>query len=99
VRDDEQLGGWPAVVNRIVRGDRPRQAQVVLGATPLLLLEFGLNPGALTMSVDKLARCRREHPEVPLDVWHRLPALIANPFGGLSIGQTRWIGRDSSAGN
>ena len=75
-----QLGGWPAVVDRIVRGDRPRQPLVVLGPTPVLLIGFGLNPGALTMSAEKLARCRREHPEVKLDVWHRLPQLIDDPL-------------------
>ncbi|MEQ1496016.1 MAG: hypothetical protein ABL912_09710 [Novosphingobium sp.] len=80
MRDDDQLGGWPAVVNRIVRGDRPSQPRVVLGPTPSILLELGLNSGALTMSAEKLARCRREHSEVALDVWHRLPQLIANPL-------------------
>ena len=80
MRDDAQLGGWSAVVDRIVRGDRPRQPLVVLGPTPALLISFGLNSGALTMSAEKLARCRRDHPEVSLDVWHRLPQLIADPL-------------------
>jgi hypothetical protein len=80
MRDDDQLGGWPAVVNRIVRGDRPRQPLVVLGPTPSILIGLGLNSGALIMSAEKLARCRREHSEVALEVWHRLPQLIANPL-------------------
>ena len=80
MEDDDQLGGWSSVVNRIVRGDRPKQPRVVLGATPLLLQSFGLNSGALTMSAEKLARCRREHPEVALNVWHRLPKLFDDPL-------------------
>jgi len=79
LRGDEFLGGWAAVVNRIVRGESPGRPRVILGPTPDLLQAHGLNSGGLTMAVAKIALCRRIHPEVPLQVWYDLPELLAEP--------------------
>jgi Phage MuF-C-terminal domain len=45
-----------------------------------LLKRFGLPAASLRMTVAKVARCRRDHPEVPLDIWHRLPELLEDPL-------------------
>jgi Phage MuF-C-terminal domain len=80
VKDDELLAGWAAVVNRIIRGEALNRPTVVVGPTPELLRRFGLPAASLRMTVAKLARCRRDHPEVQLDVWHRLPKLLEAPL-------------------
>ncbi len=80
MREDELIFGWSSAVDKVVRGERFRRPLLVLGPTPEILREHGLNSGSLAMMVAKLATCRREHPEVPLSVWRDLPALIANPL-------------------
>jgi Phage MuF-C-terminal domain len=80
VKDDEPLFGWASAVNMVIRGERPDRPSLIVGPTPLLLSSFGLGTGALTFSVDKIARCRREHSEVPLEVWYDLPELLNDPL-------------------
>ena len=80
VDENALLGGWSNVVNRIVRGDQLRRQMVVVGPTPEILCQYGLSAGNLSMTVAKVATCRREHPEVPLQVWHVLPSLLADPL-------------------
>ena len=80
LRDDDLLSGWAAVVDKIVRGDKLNRPTVMVGPTPDLLREFGLSAASLSMTVAKVARCRRDHPEVPLAVWHELPGLLADPL-------------------
>ena len=74
------LNGWAAAVARVVRGDLFYRPQIFVGPTPSILKDAGLNSGALAIMVAKIARCRREHPEVPLQVWYDLPALLAKPM-------------------
>jgi hypothetical protein len=80
VKDDEPLFGWASAVNMVIRGERPDRPLLIVGPTPSALNSFGLGTGALTFSVDKIARCRREHPEVSLEVWHKLPELLNEPL-------------------
>jgi hypothetical protein len=80
LRDDDLTSGWAAIVDKIVRGDKLNRPMVVVGPTPELLRNFGLPSASLTMTVAKVARCRREHPEVPLEVWYALPTLLENPL-------------------
>ena len=80
MRDDDLTSGWAAVVDKIVRGEKLNRPMVVVGPTPELLRKFGLRSASLTMTVAKVARCRREHPEVPLAVWHSLPNLLEDPL-------------------
>lgn len=80
LEDDDLLAGWSAVVDRIIRGDRLRRPTVVVGSTPPLLMRHGLRAASMTMTVAKVARCRREHPEVPLIVWRQLPRLLEDPL-------------------
>ncbi len=80
MKDDLPLFGWASAVDKILRGDLLNRPMVVVGPTPELLKAYGLSFGSLTMTVAKVARCRREHPEVPLHVWHDLPNLLSNPL-------------------
>jgi Phage MuF-C-terminal domain len=80
VKEDELLAGWATIVDRIIRGEALDRPTVVVGPTPELLKRFGLPAASLRMTVAKVARCRRDHPEVQLDVWHRLPELLEDPL-------------------
>jgi Phage MuF-C-terminal domain len=80
LRDDDLLAGWAAVVDKIIRGEELNRPTVTVGPTPDLLRKFGLSASSLSMTVAKVARCRRKHPEVPLAVWHDLPNLLADPL-------------------
>ncbi|WP_375403491.1 hypothetical protein [uncultured Sphingomonas sp.] len=78
--DDRLLTSWARVIDAIFRGERPRQSMVLLGPTPPLLQQLGLRPVDLAMAAGKIAQCRRDHPEVPLSVWHDLPRLVGKPI-------------------
>lgn len=80
IDDGNPAHGWALVVNKVVRGDRFARPQVIVGPTPDVLKRHGLNAGALTMMVAKLARCRREHSEVSLATLQSLPRLLENPL-------------------
>ena len=71
---------WIRAVNAVIRGEAANYRFVRLGPTPTAFQKFGLLPVDLAMSAAKLARVRREHPELSLDVLHRLPELICNPL-------------------
>lgn len=77
--DDALLTGWAGIVDAIVRGDRIDRSLVTLGPTPPLLQGLGLAPADLAMVPAKVARARREHPQVTLDTWRRLPKLLSQP--------------------
>jgi hypothetical protein len=70
---------WARAVDAIIRGESGRFRRVRLGPTPTVLKQFGLVPADLTMSAAKIATARRDHPEVSLDTWHNLPALLNEP--------------------
>ena len=72
--------GWAAAIDKIVRGDRFGRPLAIVCPTPAVLTSAGLSAGPLTMSVGKIARCRREHPDVSLQVWYDLPDLLADPL-------------------
>ena len=80
MKDNEPLFGWASAVNMVIRGEPPDRPSLIVGPTSSLLSSFGLGTGALTFSVDKIARCRRDHSEVPLDVWYDLPDLLNDPL-------------------
>ena len=81
MRDDDALPTrWAGIVDALVRGDRLRRPLVTLGPTPRLLQELGLAPADLAMVPAKIVRARREHPEVALDSWRRLPLLLERPL-------------------
>jgi Phage MuF-C-terminal domain len=80
VRDSEPLFGWASAVDLVIRGEIPDRPIFIVGPSPARFAEFGLRTGALTFSVEKMARCRREHPEVPLAVWYDLPNLLREPL-------------------
>lgn len=73
-----KISQWAAQVDRIIRGDKA-PALVSMGDTPLVLQAVGLPAGPLQMTRAKLAKARREHPEVSLDTWRNLPKLVADP--------------------
>lgn len=70
---------WGRSVDAIVRGDKPGSPIIRLGETPPVLQRLGMPAGELAMSAAKMARARREHPEVPLATWKALPDLIEDP--------------------
>jgi hypothetical protein len=70
---------WPRTVDAIIRGDARDLRFVRLGPTPALLRSFGLAPADLTISAAKIAKIRREHPEVSLAIWYDLPQLLMDP--------------------
>jgi hypothetical protein len=78
--DNSLLSGWARIVDRIVQGEKLNRPIVTVGPTPDILKAYGLTGASLTMTVAKVARCRREHPDVPLAVWHDLPELLADPL-------------------
>lgn len=78
-------------MDRIIRGDRLNRPTVIVGPTPQLLKDFGLPAASFQMTVAKVAKARKDHPEVPLLVWHDLPRLLEDP---LAIFPSRW--RDGS---
>ncbi len=71
---------WARIIDSITRGDRFPRPFVSLGSTPAILKSVGLIPADLVMAQGKVARCRREHPEVGRDIWHRLPLLLTDPL-------------------
>lgn len=78
--DDRPLANWARIVDAIVRGEGPGRPLVTLGPTSPLLQGLGLAPADLAMATGKIARCRRDHPEVSLAVWHALPRLLTKPI-------------------
>jgi Phage MuF-C-terminal domain len=71
---------WIRTIDAIIRGESHRYRGVRLGPTPELLKAHGLLPADLMMSAAKIAKARREHPEVALQTWYQLPQLLADPF-------------------
>jgi hypothetical protein len=76
-RTSEQ-SAWARAIDRIVCGEQIARF-VRVGSTPALLRSYGLGPGDLVMSAGKIARARRMHPEVALQIWRDLPELLAKP--------------------
>jgi Phage MuF-C-terminal domain len=70
---------WTRTIDAIIRGESNRYRGVRLGPTPELLKAHGLLPADLMMSAAKIAKARREHPEVALKTWHQLPQLLSDP--------------------
>ncbi len=77
---DPSLQSWTRTVDAILRGEARHVRFARLSATCELLKEAGLLPADLVMSAAKIARARREHPEVALDIWHKLPILLNDPL-------------------
>ena len=71
---------WIRAVNAVIRGEAAGYRFVRLGPTPSIFQKFGLLPADLVMSAAKLARVRREHPELTLEILHSLPELICDPL-------------------
>jgi hypothetical protein len=67
---------WVRAVNAVFRGEAEQYRFVRLGPTPAEYGRFGLLAVDLAMSAAKIAKVRREHPELPLAVLHDLPELI-----------------------
>ncbi|MFY9350539.1 MAG: acetyltransferase [Sphingobium sp.] len=72
---------WERAIDAIVRGDRLGRPLVRLGATPNVLRALGFPEGEMVMARAKIARARREHPEVSLAIWKSLPDLVSDPRG------------------
>ncbi len=70
---------WTRAIDAIIRGESDRFRSVRLGPTPELLKQFGLAPADLNMSAAKIAKARRDHPEVTLETWYALPQLLSAP--------------------
>lgn len=73
------MSTWSERVDAVFRGNAKHLREISLGRTPAFLRKLGLGPYDLIMSTGKLAKSRRDHPEVSIATWHGLPALIANP--------------------
>ncbi|HEY0149208.1 MAG TPA: hypothetical protein VGB70_09385 [Allosphingosinicella sp.] len=73
------MSAWRNALDKILRGDANKLRDVRLGATPNFIVAMGLDQVALVMTAGKIAKARREHPEVPLSTWHTLPALLEQP--------------------
>ncbi len=70
---------WTRAVDAIIRGESKHFRGVLLGRTPAILREFGLGPHDLEMSAAKIAKARKQHPEISLQIWYDLPALLESP--------------------
>ncbi len=71
---------WTRTIDAIIRGESKKFRGVLLGRTPAILREFGLGPHDLEMSAAKIAKARKDHPEVSLQIWYNLPDLLKDPF-------------------
>ena len=71
---------WIRAIDAIIRGESKKFRGVRLGRTPEILHAFGLGPHDLEMSAAKIAKARKEHPEISLQIWYDLPALLQNPL-------------------
>jgi Phage MuF-C-terminal domain len=71
---------WVRAVNAVIRGDGHRYRFIRLGPTPASFRRFGMLPFDLAMSAAKIARIRRDHPEISLKLLHALPGLICDPL-------------------
>ena len=71
---------WRRVVDKIIRGERPKRDYLDVATTPSLLVELGFSSGPIVITPGKLARCRREHPEVTLVELYRLPNFLHDPI-------------------
>lgn len=69
---------WSRSVDRIVRGEKAGRF-VRLGKVSPALRQAGLAAADLYMTSGKLARVRREHPEISLGTLRALPQLLAAP--------------------
>lgn len=70
---------WTRAIDAIIRGESKKFRGVLLGRTPKILRDYGLGPHDLEMSAAKIAKARKEHPEISLQIWYELPALLQNP--------------------
>ncbi len=71
---------WTRAVDAIIRGDANHYESVRLGRTPRILRDFGLGAHDLEMTAGKIAKARKEHAEISLQIWHTLPALLQDPY-------------------
>lgn len=78
-QSSSDLARWGHAIDAIIRGDKIGRPMVRLGQTPAVLRELGMPDGEMAMATSKIARARREHPEVALSVWKDLPNLVSNP--------------------
>ena len=78
--DDLEKNAWCRGIDAVVRGESQRYRTIRLGTTPKILKMMGLAPADLVMSAAKIAKVRRKHPEVQLDTWYRLHALLSDPY-------------------
>jgi Phage MuF-C-terminal domain len=70
---------WIQAVDAIIRGDANHYAGVRLGRCPASLRQFGLGAFDLEMTAGKIAKARKEHPEISLQIWYDLPELLQDP--------------------
>ncbi|WP_156022494.1 MuF-C-terminal domain-containing protein [Sphingobium indicum] len=77
---DKAKQSWIRNVDAILRGDAKHIRFVKLSPTPALLRSAGLQPADLVMSAGKIAKARRDHPEVSLADWYNLPDLLKDPL-------------------
>jgi Phage MuF-C-terminal domain len=78
--DPNMSSSWTRAVDAVIRGDANHYAGIRLGRTPEILQQCGLGPHDLEMTAGKIAKARKEHPEVALQIWYELPVLLQYPF-------------------
>ena len=78
--DDGPDTRWRRAVDKIIRGERPTRDYLDVTAATSLLIELGFSCGPIVITPGKLARCRREHPEVALIELYRLPNFLQDPI-------------------
>jgi hypothetical protein len=71
---------WIRAVNAVIRGEAKDYRFIRLGPTPHEFRSLGLIAADIAVSASKVARIRREHPEVTLAILHALPELICDPL-------------------
>ncbi len=71
---------WARAVDAIIRGDASHFAGVRLGRSPVSLKQFGLGAFDLEMTAGKIAKARKDHPEISLQIWYDLPKLLQDPY-------------------
>lgn len=88
LRQDAQKVGdrWRNRIATLTAGSVPPSHDFGLGRTPDAFRALGWSDRGVSMLAGKIAKAMREHPEVPRDVWERLPELLADPVAVLPSG-------------
>jgi hypothetical protein len=78
---------WAKRLALLMQGQVPAGQHIRLGRVPAVLQAVGFGKGNLVMLAGKVYKVLRDHPEVPRDVFDRLPELLSDPLAVFPSGK------------